>query len=274
MEGLLLKYPPILACLIEYLAPLDWICLVRVFPSIVKHFPYQQTLNNLTRMQLCNNLKHYFKQQITAQLIMNDLDAHYAITGGLLLATITGDSHYMQGDLDIIHVIHKRTEPSMQDKLVQHGLMTRTPDTVYARNIVSNLSSVIDYTIQERKFQVMHVHDREAYIKGFDFDFCKSYYNSVDGLVIFAVESIIYKQCRVNLELSHFQVCVPKNVAAKAAMVEARIAKYRSRGYTIWIEPGLTDDALCAYFKTKQEGDRDELNDIAQEWNLFWTNKR
>jgi hypothetical protein len=277
IEGLLLKHAPILACIVQWLTPMDWICLVRAFPSIVKHFPYRETLNEITRKHLFNNLKCYFQQQplVTAQLIMRNLDAHYAITGGFLLATITGDSHYLQGDLDIIHVIHDRTEPSLQDKLVQHGLMERAPSAVYARNTVSNLSSVIDYTLQQRQFQVMHVHNRDAYVKDFDLDFCKSYYNLIGGLVIFCLDSIIYKQCRVNLELSYFQICVPRAIAAKAEMVEARIAKYRARDYTICIESGMSDEALCVYLAEKQSmHDRDKLAYVVQEWNLFWANKR
>jgi hypothetical protein len=276
IEGLLLKHSPILACLIGYLAPLDWICLVRTFPSIIKHFLYQETLNTITKTCLFNNLKHYFHhhQVPVAQFIMDNLNERYAITGGFLLATITGDSHFMQGDLDIIHVIDENvTEPLMQEKLMDHGLVETGPSTNYPCNLVSNLSFVIDYELQERQFQLLYVKDKNAYVRGFDLDFCKSYYNSINGLVIFALDSIIYKKCRINLEAAHFQTYIPILISVKAKVVEARIAKYRDRGYTICIEAGMSDIELCADMKTRNK-DRENLEKVAKKWNLFWANKR
>lgn len=198
----------------------------------------------------------------------------YALTGGFLLAAITGDSHFMQGDLDIIRVIQEGAVGSPLDD--NQGLLSfRMPTSIYALHLNSNLSFVQDYTVNQKHLQVLHVHDMQSYVKSFDLDFCRNYYNLQDGLVINSPESIIYAQCRINLEQAYFQDIVPNDIMAKAEMIEARLAKYRARGYKIQIEPGLSRDDLRTFMEAKRtEDDQKDFASIAHTWNLFWTNKR
>lgn len=133
----------------------------------------------------------------------------------------------------------------------------------------------MDYVVHGRNFQVLHVADRSAYVQAFDFGFCKNYFNPTDGLVMFDPEAIIYKQCRVNLEQSHLGSQVPRNILEKALVVEKRIEKWRARGYKIIIEPEMGTDELCALLmRSKTEDDREEMLELAKEWNSFWSNKR
>lgn len=92
---------------------------------------------------------------------------------------------------------------------------------------------------------------------------------------MYCPNSIIYRRCRVNLEVAHFKNGVPTDMAAKATAVEGRIKKYRLRGFTIFIEPEMSDGTLFAYFaRTRNSDDQNDLADSARVWNLFWANKR
>jgi hypothetical protein len=277
--GFLCIHAPIVSCLVSYLTPLDWMCLARALPLITRRFPYRKTLNKLARTHLLTNLTAYFGgQEDVAQFILENLGTHYAITGGFLLAAITGDLHFMEADLDVIHVIHQRVGPCLEDKLVQRGwLAERSPRVVnrYDRFSFRNLSSVMDYTLFEKHFQVLHVHFDKDYVKGFDLAFCRNYYNDMDGLVVYFPESIIHRRCSINLEKAHFKELAPREIDYKASSVEKRIIKYRARGYAIRIEPGMSNATLCAFLTSKRRKDDQEgLANDAQEWNLFWANKR
>jgi len=77
------------------------------------------------------------------------------------------------------------------------------------------------------------------------------------------------------LEQAHFQYIVPEDILAKAEMIEARLAKYRARGYQIRIEPGLNQDELRTFMeRTRMEDDQKDFAFLAYTWNLFWANKR
>ena len=270
-------HKPIMKHLISFMNPLDWMCLARAFPLATRKFPYRETLNNLAFAHILLCLTHYFSGNgDIAQFILDNLGTHYALTGGFLLASMTGDAHFMHGDLDIIHVIHTRTGPVLEDHLVERGWMTdRAPNTVYARNANSNLSCVMDYVVYGKHVQVLHVADCPSYVQGFDLSFCKNYYNPTEGLVVFNLEAIIRKQCRVNLEQSHLGIHVPRKILEKAQVVEARIAKWRARGYNICIEPEMEVDALCALLmRSRAADDGEDFQEIAKECNLLWVNKR
>jgi hypothetical protein len=111
----------------------------------------------------------------------------------------------------------------------------------------------MDYTILEKHFQVLHVRYDEDYVQGFDLAFCRNYYTNTRGLVIFCPESIIYRCCRINLEKAHFKLCATRDIIAKIAAVNERITKYRARGYTIHIKPGMSNSALHAFLTTKRK---------------------
>lgn len=151
-----LKHDPILNCLVSYLTPLDWVCLTKAVLLARPNFPFQVILNQLAYKQLLKNLTEYFGgHKGVAKFILNHLGTYYGITGGFLLAAITGDRHFLERDLDIVHKIHKRVGPALEDELVQRGWMTsRAPDTS-RRYQFRNLASVKDYTMFGKHFQML-----------------------------------------------------------------------------------------------------------------------
>jgi len=238
----ILIHDPILACLISFLAPLDWMCLAKALPTITKkHFPYRKTLNKLTREGLLRNLTIYFANAEVAEFILENLGNHYSITGGFLLATITGEPHFMQGDLDVIHIIHKRNGPCLEDRLHERRWMKeRIPITKRDDPMADkNLSVVIDYLVLGKLFQVLHVHRYRLYVQSVDFAFCKNCYKNIDGLYVHDFESIMNRHCRIDSENSQLRDI---DLHYSAERVSERIMKYKKRGYKIYVG----DDDLCA----------------------------
>lgn len=194
--------------------------------------PYRKTLNEMVGKSLLHHLKMYFDEKIS-KYILNHLGADYALAGSFLFAAITNDTHFLP---QVIHVLHQREKPS------------------------------VDPTILGRKLQILHVRDK---LKEYDFDFLNNYYNS-NGLFITSFDSVIYRKCRINLEKTYLVKFIPEG--DEILEIEERIQEYRARGYLIDIEPGLSDQDLCAYLKMRHKGKG--LADLAKKWNAFWLNKR
>ena len=128
--------PPIMQRLELHLPPLSWINLVRASPTCYRKYDFRAYLNRITEMCLRKNLMHYFERTCGAavDVLFNHLrDGRFALSGGFLLATITGDDFHMQGDLDIIHVMSPLDNvlpdrsPLIQDLLAVGALERHVP---------------------------------------------------------------------------------------------------------------------------------------------------
>lgn len=231
-------HDPIVACLISFLAPLDWMCLAKALPTITKrHFPYRKTLNKLTREGLLRNLTTYFANAEVAKFILD----------GPCLEDRLHERRWMKERIPIT----KRDDP-MAD---------------------TNLTFVMDYPVLGKLFQVLHVHRYRPYVQSFDFAFCKNCYNNIDGLYVHDFESIMNRKCRINLENNSQLRDI--DILYRADRVSERIMKYKKRGYKIHVGLGISDDHLCALLETmRRKRDFKDLFEDAEKGKLFWARNK
>lgn len=82
----------------------------KAFPLVIRRFPFQQTLDELACVHVSRCLAEFFSGDVElAQFVLDHLGTEYALTGGFLVAVITGDAHFLQGDLDVIRLESRKS---------------------------------------------------------------------------------------------------------------------------------------------------------------------
>ena len=280
-----LRQGPILQVWAKYMAPLDWLHLLAAFPDLAKDMP----LSWLVKCKVQDCLQRYLGFTATTDTIVRHLETRaYALTGGFLLAVIAGDSLDAVNDIDIIHLGDPDNCPLTDCLPVT--LQDHDSDDAASLYASSSLTQVSTFA---NKVQILHVSTATArqYVANFDLDFCKSYYNCVDGLVTdMSLHAISTRRSNLNLEHSHLLnpnskatlLCTLR--ANKLLPVAARIRKYRQRGFNITVEPtafASETELASALFplycataattvnRTSEEKWHDCLQ-IVREWNAFF----
>ena len=281
-----LRQGPILQVWAKHMAPLDWLHLLAAFPNLAKDMPFGW----LVKCKVQDCLQRYLGFTATTDTIVRHLETRaYALTGGFLLAVIAGDSLDAVNDIDIIHLGDPDNCPLTDCLPVT--LQDHDSDDAASLYASSSLTRVSTFA---NKVQILHVSTATTvrqYVADFDLDFCKSYYNCVDGLVTdMSLRAISARFSNLNLERSHLLnpnskatlLCTLR--ANKLLPVAARIHKYRQRGFNIIVEPtafASETELASALFplycstaattvnRTSEEKWHDCLQ-IVREWNAFF----
>lgn len=250
------------------------------------HLPAEESATlHMFNMRIFKGLSLFYGEK-DAHIMMEHIKCgNLILTGGFLLAIIHGENVRVCEDVDVISIVYNYDRKNYNRKNYEDLTDKRTMDIMnsfsstiklapHEPNSYTNLKffvETLEFVLQQSKLQLLFMPDAHspdldlrAYIREFDYDFCKNMF-SENRLVVMKLLDVLDKSCRVSLVkcYSGFINVAAEDLNLRLDKVWKRINKYRARGYFLELHD--------KYILTATEGpENDELNLNVAKWNEFW----
>jgi hypothetical protein len=249
LQSVFASHLPIGYCIIQYLAPIDYISLSLSFAAIRRRYPTTTDfLFNRIRCALMKRLGDEMGDTFAKYLYPNHL------TGGFLLAVLNGDEIRPEQDIDVIMKADDVTLYSVLSPWLDYDV-----ETIYSECYRQDEQLRITTCVTlETKCRIQFIYYREwkEHIDGYDLDFCKNVANS-NHFYVTHFAAVLRRRCVFSvlqyvLRYVEFDRCddswymafSEKQERCKKLFtdVQNRIQKYRLRGYEIMITDNSARD--------------------------------
>lgn len=213
--------------LISFLPLLDIIVLIRAYSTL----PINEV--DITQERIARVLLKYTNDSVLVSLLCTPQDEAQAIYTGSIILEALYDIDMDCHDIDIfassmLPILDGLPTEPRRHRHLSYGTCDNIQDIVDIRLPYSNT-----------KIQHITVADPLAAISKFDFEFCRNGYIPGQPLIIHDLNSLITKRISIDMEdrfLDYFRDYFRKDTTMLVYVLEARIQKYRRRGFIIDIK--------------------------------------